>query len=141
MMPRRSGIIWRMMELFHEYKFLRFIRDHPEIEGPKIIAEYRAASGLPVERVDELFAGLIDMKFAQWNGNNHIDVLTQGRKLLEIKMGPISWGLIQAELQNSNAIAAALGAGVVLFFQWLLPLVGRSAMALWTLVVKIHVHL
>jgi hypothetical protein len=113
-MPRRGAKL-SAMELWHTYRFLRYVADRKKrgesAEHVNVRVEYSEYAKLSGERVSELWGACIDLKFMRLD-YNRIDIEVAGRQLLEGRMGPISWGLFAAEMRDHNVVAGAIG-GVV----------------------------
>lgn len=101
MAASKRSILKRTMELWHTYRLLRFItkrsRTKDNMDNLAVRNAYQEKTGLGTRRVYDLIQGAMHQDYIY---KQDIAELTfKGRQLLEGRIGPISIGLITAELK------------------------------------------
>ena len=106
------------MEIWHTYKFLRYAKNKINEQGnigyQELQKLYRAKTNLNGDEVFDLWDGCIEQKLIEADNANSVHIRVEGRRLLEGKLGPVSIGLLTAEIKE--------------YYLWILIIFGGSSL-------------
>lgn len=117
------SIIQPTMELWRIYKFLRYAKDNPGLEYVELRSSYREKYGLVGNEDGDLWDAAIDRGLIEATGMR-FHIRTRGKDMLEGRIGPVSIGLVIAELKQYNPLIIFLtGAIITTLIHWLIDVI------------------